>query len=116
MPCLDARQLECMLAGFVAITDDEARQLELHLTECASCSDLADQIGARDTLSSAVRTRVELPALDAPAAAWLTRMRPTSLRASTETAHTGTAQKPRGPKIYSFLSPPQQVDEIGRLG
>lgn len=118
MECVDRERLAQILLGYVSLRDREAADFEHHLAECGRCDRLADDVGQQDTLLEAVRTQVDLPALDRHGTALLTRVRSACLPAGMQPGFSDeAATHENDSEAYdAFLAPPEGPDEIGRLG
>jgi WD40 repeat protein/serine/threonine protein kinase len=117
MPCLDLQELERVLLGRVPLSDDDAAQLERHLTECPRCEQAAEQFGVGDRIHEAVRAQAGVPPAEPAAATLITRIKSGCVTVGSrlnvaEQAGAGNSLA----EDYSFLSPPEHADEIGRLG
>jgi hypothetical protein len=107
VPCLDARQLERLLAGNVPAQElDSATR---HLEECPRCAETLDGLLKHDTLMEVARSQTTVdvdPETDA-VRGLIERIRGLhSLSTSPEATQ----------EVYPFLAPPEQPDEMGRLG
>jgi hypothetical protein len=109
-------------------TAAEAEQIESHLAQCRPCLDLLQSIRAQDTLLEAVEAQATL-AYTPPAEERVDSMiehmieqfkqrGPLPSVPGPDPAQATSAEPPAGdrPAGYPFLAPPQQPDEIGRLG
>ena len=116
-PCVDKDILERFSLG--QVKDQEATGLEDHLGSCAHCVEALHAIKAEDTLVVAMRaqsTLVVKPKIDETVS---------RLMIALKSLHPGSApgvhEAPRSEysaieEMLLFLAPPQQPDEIGRLG
>src|SRR5438874_11217350 len=111
--CPDARQLEGILLGLVALSDEDAARLEKHLTECPRCNGAAQSVASRS----------DLPAVQASSTAlqqMMGRMKELAGARATpapEATVASDAPAAAGPAVdCAFLAPPQAAGEVGRLG
>ncbi|MEQ8786588.1 MAG: DUF1080 domain-containing protein [Pirellulaceae bacterium] len=127
--CPDRDTLQRLLAG--TLFDASAEALETHLLECDRCLAVARDISGADDMSPALRIQREQPADDDVLAAAIERAK--QLRSQSETVETDqTMPFPDNAPVeiasgsaavasdiereIDFLAPPEQSDEIGRLG
>ena len=131
--CPERQELQQFALGQLAPADIE--RLERHLDDCGSCLTVLEQLASADSLVDTLRSRDETPvpcessivcklmarlqgqppsaAVDATAEfATPTPLSETATLAPA--ALTASAAADRG--RFAFLAPPQQPDEIGRLG
>eukprot|EP00913_Durusdinium_trenchii_P028382 g26610.t1 len=116
--------LELLLLG--KIPDPQAAEFEEHLLNCEQCTAAADTVSASDDLTDAIRKRRVIEGDEEILAQVIERGK--LLRSETETAEfqetmiTGAqpdaSANPSRPldEEIDFLAPPEQADEIGRLG
>jgi eukaryotic-like serine/threonine-protein kinase len=118
--CPSATDLDRLLAD--QLPPQEAAQLEKHLAECPSCQNALQGLAANDTLFDELRRSQALAEFcEGDAVAQLVRhlrqLEPPGPQGITaEAAPTGIRQSETLPDGREYLSPPQQPDEIGRLG
>jgi serine/threonine protein kinase len=122
-PCPDGLELQRLLLGHSS--DDRAAVLEEHVSDCPTCGERLSELSTTDGLVEVLRG---LPAVTArlprgPVVEDLRRrgrqigVLPVST-GSAATVATGDAAASRrcGIDVAGFLDPPQQPDELGRLG
>jgi len=107
MTCFAADQLQRLVAG--SLSDKEIDEAARHLEECAHCIDSLDELLMHDDLAAAVRTRTAIP--EEPEATQVHR-----LLEVVRALPTSLCESNRPCDRFDFLSPPEQPDEIGRLG
>ena len=105
------------------LADAEAESLERHLTHCSQCVDKLETLHGRDTLIDAMRAQGTLtprPTAAEPVQSLIHRLKGLC-GSGLSTTTTSLDQTPRptallGRHDFGFLAPPQEPDEMGRLG
>ncbi len=121
--CPDPRELEQFEIG--ALPDEQSAPLEMHLAQCSQCVGKLETLHGRDTLIDAMRAQGKLtprPTAGEPVRSLMDQLK--ALRGNeslTLPAWQSLDQTPppaalAGRLDLSFLAPPQQPDELGRLG
>jgi tRNA A-37 threonylcarbamoyl transferase component Bud32 len=109
--CPDARELERILLGQVALSDEEAARLEKHLTECPRCNDGARSLGI--DLLAPTEIRPVLQNLLSQRQEQLAAAR-TAQPEATPAPERQTADLHEASSV--FLAPAREPGELGRLG
>jgi eukaryotic-like serine/threonine-protein kinase len=118
--CPSATDLDRLLAD--QLPPREAAQLEKHLAECPGCQNALQGLATNDILFDELRRGQALAEFCEGHAVdnlvrRLQQLNPPGPQAiTTEAARTGISQSKTLPDGREYLSPPQQSDEIGRLG
>ncbi len=119
--CLDRQSLELLLSGRMG--SPEAEELQEHLLSCDACSALADTISSTGGFSEALRFAPSIPGEEEFIQAAIDRAKQLpSPKAFQETVLYGQGTSDTDESIpipaeeIDFLAPPQQPDEIGRMG
>ena len=116
LPCPEVQELQQYLLGHTP--DPDAERFEQHLARCGVCRDALQAVQAEDTLVLAMRGLIKgLPEPDDDRLRGqidrLCRLRPLWLLADP----TGAEVAANASELrYDFLAPPQNPDELGRLG
>lgn len=126
--CPEPDELRRLLQGL--LSGPEAGPLEEHLLTCSRCATRASQLPDQDELTAALRARRPLDADEDVLAQVIERGR--QLQAQAETIEpqdtqlgesspaadsaTGLPQPREANELLELLSPPEQPDELGRLG
>ena len=125
--CPDRPTLELLLLG--KIPGARGEELEQHLSQCHSCVAIAETIHGRDAITDAIQTGWQIQGDDEDILAQVIE-RGKMLRSEVETSQfqetvlSGEQQVVNAPaescraadEEIDFLAPPEQPDEIGRLG
>lgn len=116
-PCPEAGKWE----GFVLanLSGEEVASLVSHLQNCSTCENVLSQISQGDPLLRTLRGHDSEWDREARGEIDLLIQQLKQVRsASLSTAHEGDSINEGGsnPETYEYLSPPQEPDEIGRLG